>query len=376
MTSDEEFEFVPEKSRSLLSHRQRVQYNQYRKAHLTWLLEEGKTPERTIGYSESEVDSRASRLDQIYRWVWDEFDTKTMALTHEHADAVVDGLEEDELRRRDTDEPYCEDSKRKIVNTLESYFEWRARERGGEEWESEITFDQSTYRRPDPFTKAERRKLRETALDYKSIPNYGSLTPDERDRWKRYLAQELGKPKADIIPADWETVNRDWKIPSLVYTSLDAGFRPIEVARSTTDWLRLEKGTIYIPKEESSKNRENWEVALREETVEILRRWKDQRDAHSKYDDTDAIWLTREGNRYTSASLNYLLDNLCEEADIDQTNRWIVWYSIRHSTGTYMAEAGNLAQTKEQLRQKRLESTMRYAQAPPESRRNTLNEIG
>lgn len=243
-------------------------------------------------------------------------------------------------------------------------------------WEPAIQFSQSVFRRADPFTEDERRRLRDAALEYKSIPAYGSLSPDERDRWKGYLAQELGKPKTEVTPADWETVNRDWKIPSLIYTALDAGFRPIEIGRSRTGWLRLDKGTLYIPKEDSSKNRDNWEVVLREETVEILRYWKEQRDAQSKYDETDALWLTREGNRYTSASLNYLLDNLCEEADIDQANRRIVWYSIRHSTGTYMAEAGNLPQTKEQLRQKRLESAMQYAHSPPKTRRNTLNDIG
>lgn len=376
MNSDAEFEYVPEASQSRLTYRQCVRYNQHRKAHLTWLQDKGKNPDRDIGYSASEVTTRATRLDQFYRWVWDEFETRTVDVTHEHADAFVDGLAEDEIRRRDTDEPYSEDSKRKFTNTLESLFDWRARERGGERWDPEITFNQGVYHRADPFTKAERRQLREAALEYKTIPSYGSLSPDERDRWKGYLAQELGKPKADVTPADWETVNRDWKIPSLIYTALDAGFRPIEVGRSQTGWLRLDKGTLYIPKEESSKNRENWEVALRDETVEILRRWTTQRDAQSKYDDTDALWLTREGNRYTSASLNYLLDNLCEAADIDQTNRRIVWYSIRHSTGTYMAEDGTLPQAKEQLRHKRVESTMQYVHPSPEHRRDTLNDIG
>lgn len=95
MSTETEFEFVPQKSQSLLPYRQCVRYNQHRKAHLTWLHEQGKKPERTIGYSAKEVSTRATRLDQFYRWVWSEFETHTIDVTHEHADAFVDGSEED-----------------------------------------------------------------------------------------------------------------------------------------------------------------------------------------------------------------------------------------------------------------------------------------
>lgn len=67
-----------------------------------------------------------------------------------------------------------------------------------------------------------------------------------------------------------------------------------------THWIDTENGVLRIPKEDSSKNRDNWVVGLCEQTSEMLARWLDQRETYDKYADTDAIWLTREGNPYQS----------------------------------------------------------------------------
>jgi len=42
-----------------------------------WLLHFGKDPEKTDGYAKATVQNRASRMDQFYRWVWDEEDAYT-----------------------------------------------------------------------------------------------------------------------------------------------------------------------------------------------------------------------------------------------------------------------------------------------------------
>lgn len=99
-------------------------------------------------------------------------------------------------------------------------------------------------------------------------------------------------------------------------------------------------------------------MTLLPKTVKILERWLEQRENKTKYDGRDELWLNRQGNPYNSGSLNTLLGNLCEEAEIDQKNRRMVWYSFRHSLGTHMTDEGNLAQANEQMRHKSLQSTL------------------
>lgn len=123
---------------------------------------------------------------------------------------------------------------------------------------------------------------------------------------------------------------------------------------------------LRIPKEESSKNRDNWRVSLQDRTATMLEKWLEERATYEKYDDTDALWLTRQSNPYCSQSLSGLIDRLCEVADIDTENRDISWYSLRHSTGTYMTREEDLAAAQAQLRHKSPQTTMKYDQTPPE----------
>ena len=332
-----------------------------------------KKPETHTGYAPSAVTNYDHRSDKFYRWVWEQ-EGYTTRLTHEHADEYVDLLAKDELRNEDG-EPYSGNHKRKTANAIEALFRWRAAEFDEEPWSPNVTFSEKTLTQADPFTKEERRKLREAALEYGTIPAYNDLSPEQRDRSKRYLAQRLGKPKEDVSPEDWKRVNQSWKIPSLVCVALDAGFRPVGIERANTSWARLEKGVLVVPPKDRVKNGQPSEIALTNQSVTMLQRWFEERRSYEKYDDSNAIWLNRQGNRYNSNTLNYLLDNLCEEAGIDQTNRNISWYSIRHSVGTYLVESGGLAAAQAQLRHKNPESTMRYAQSTPEERRDALSKL-
>jgi len=253
---------------------------------------------------------------------------------------------------------------------------WRHHEHGMDEWQPTISFsvNDSASNPRDYLTRAERSKIRDAALEYGSIPSYSDLTPNQRDRWKAHLAQRFEKPKTDVTPADWDRAN-GWKIPSLVWTSLDAGLRPIEVGRATTSWVDTENGVLRIPKAESSKNYDNWVVGLQDRTAEVLDRWLAERPTYEKYEGTDALWLTREGNRYGSSGLRYLLRQLCESAEISTDNRHMSWYAIRHSTGTYMTREEDLAAAQAQLRHKSAETTMKYDQTPVEDRRRALDRM-
>ena len=208
-----------------------------------------------------------------------------------------------------------------------------------------------------------------------SIPHYNSLTPEEREEWKTYLAQRFEKPKSEVSKSDWKRAN-SFKMPSMVWTSMDAGLRPIEVGRAKVSWIDVDNGVLRIPKEESSKNTDNWTVSLLDRTVYFLEQWLEERKNRERYRDSEKVWLTRRRNGYSSHSLNHLLDKLCETAGIDTESRKITWYSIRHSVGTYMAREEGLAAAQAQLRHKSEKTTMKYDQAPVEDRKDALNRMG
>lgn len=350
-----------------LNHRQLVDYRSEREDCLSWLLAFGKDPEKADGYALGTVKPRAYRMDQFYRWVWEEESGYTTRITHDHADAWMRHL---------AHEDYSSTHQTNCQKAIKMLFKWWAHQRGGSEWDPEITFTDTDSTRPkDYLTRDERTQIRDAALEYGSIPEYSNVTAAERDRWKQYLAQRFEKSKTQITREDWERAN-SWKIPSLVWTSLDAGLRPIEVERASRAWLDTENCVLRIPKQDSAKSTEDWIVSLRDRTATFLERWLEERKHYSQYSQTDTLWLTRKGNPYTSQSLRYLLHKLCEIAGIETQNRQMSWYSIRHSVGTYMTREEDLAAAQTQLRHKSPETTMKYDQTPIEDRRDALDRMG
>ena len=364
----DEVKLVPEPSEELLNERQFIDYRTEREKCLDWLLTFGKKPKKAEGYATATVENRASRMDQFYRWVWQEEDGYTSALTHDHADGYLRHLAHQENSNAH------KNSCRKAVMML---YKWRHHQRGADKWEPELTFsqkNQSTTPR-DYLTREERTQIRDAALEYGSVPSYQSASGEKRDRWKAYLAQRFEKPKSEVSKEDWDRAN-SWKIPSLVWTSLDAGLRPIEVERARISWVDLDNGVLRIPRKDAAKSDESWIVSVQDQTIEMLARWLDQRKAIDKYDNSDKIWLTRRANPYQSSSLRGVLHRLCDIVDISTENRSMSWYTIRHSTGTYMAREEDLAAAQTQLRHRSPESTMKYDQAPVEDRQDALNRMG
>lgn len=368
MSNLEDIPVITEPTANRLNKRQLVTYRSEREDYLSWMLSFGKDPSYAEGYAKETVKNYGYRTDQFYRWVWDEEERYTTDITHGHADNWMR-----ELARLDKSNVHKSNSQ-KAVKTL---FKWRHHKHGLDEWVPTITFSENSGSSSprDYLTMEERQKIRDAALEYGSIPSYGDVTPEQRDRWKSYLAQRFEKPKEEVTPADWERAN-GWKIPSLTWVSLDAGLRPIEVERAVIGWVDLENEVLRIPREESSKNTENWVVSLQSKTAELLGRWIEEREQYEKYDETDALWLTREANPYRSQALRYLLSRLCEIGGIDTRNRSLSWYAIRHSTGTYMTREEDLAAAQTQLRHKSEQTTMRYDQTPIEDRRDALDRIG
>lgn len=368
MTEINGIKVVPGPSQERLGDRQLEDYSDHRENMIRWLLKLGKNPETADGYARATVQNTADRLDRFYRWVWSEFDGYTTDITHDHANAYMQHLalqEETNTSRSNTQK------------SIKRLFKWRHHQYGGDLWEPDITFTEpSGEGEPRDFlTREERRKIRDAALEYGSIPAYNQLSPEDRDRWKTYLAQRLSKHKKDVTAGDWGQAN-SWKFPSLVWVSLDAGLRPIEVERAKTSWVDIDNAVLRIPRAESSKNEGNWTVSLTERTAKALSRWLEERAQYELYEDTDALWLTRFGNPYRSKSLRQVLKRLFDIAGIPTENRQVSWYIIRHSVGTYMAREDGLAAARAQLRHKSVRTTVRYDNAPVEDRRDALDRMG
>ena len=275
-----------------------------------------------------------------------------------------------------SDTEYSDTYKAGVQKALKRLFAYRRHQYGEEtEYDPEFTFSTGKTQPRDHLTVKERKQIRNAALELGSVPAYTGLTPEQRNKWKIHLAQRFEKPKSKVGPSDWDRAN-GWKIPSMVWTSLDTGLRPIEVGRAKTSWVDLGNKVLRIPKEESSKNEGNWKVTITDRTATALEQWLVERGNYDQYEGDDSLWLTRHGNPYGSSSLRDLLHRLCDVAEIPTDNRQMSWYTIRHSVGTYMTREEDLAAAQAQLRHKSPETTMKYDQTPVEDRRDALNRMG
>jgi integrase len=352
---------IPGPSRDFLNERQRVAYESHRRKLLKWLARQGKNPDALEGYAHHTAKNYASIIDRFLRDIWKE-DGYTLDVSHKDAEDYLRSLVL-------ADDEYSRTHLHNTKLALLAYFRFH-----GDEWEPDISISSSSgVSQPRDFlSDDERTALREAALEYGTVPAYAALEPEERTKWKRFLARRFGKPTSEVSRDDWERAN-GFKYPSIIHTALDAGLRPVEVGRARTYWVDVENATLRIPEAESSKNEDNWTVSLRRETTEYLARWLEERGMYEKYEDTDRLWLTRHSNPYSASALRYVLEAVCDLADIE---RDVSWYAIRHSTGTYMAREEGLAAAQSQLRHRSIETTAKYDQAPVEDRRDALDRMG
>lgn len=362
----DDIRLVTDDTKEKLNQRQLMDNEAFREELAKWMLNIGKNPSKAEGYSTETVQQRLYRIDKFYRWLWNRKDGYTLDFSEDDCDDFVKKIAVEDLSNT------YKSSLIIAIKALQNYFNWKQDE--GFDWDPELNFSSNSgsHNPKDFLTEDERKKLRKAALEYGSIPHYTALSPEKRSEWKAYLAQRFGKSKSEVGPKDFEKAN-GWKETSILWTSLDAGLRNVEVKRARVDWVDLENEVLRIPKEESSKNSDYWVVSLRSRTVNILEKWLVERREYEKYDDSDRLWLTRYGNPYSAKGVNRLLDRVLEESEID---RDVTWYSIRHSTGTYMTREEGLSAAQAQLRHKSERTTMRYDQVPVEDRKDALDRMG
>jgi integrase len=338
-----------------------------------WMLTTGKDPNRGEPLAESTVDNYIFRLQQFLIFAWANSRQVTTRINPELADSYVEALDEDAITTEEG-EPYAESGKRKLVDAVSKWYLWRHHTAGAENWNPDIIFSQDHHESVSRFTKLDRTLLREGVLGFESLAKYNDLSPEERDRRKAYLAQKLGKPKSDITMADWEEVRNSWKVPAMVWLSLDIGPRPIDINRLNESWVIPAENTVRIPMGESSKNERFWPLRIHPDTTWMVNLWREQRSTDPTYDDTEALFLNRNGNRYDAGNLADLVRRLCADIGLSTENRRITWYSFRHSAGTYIANEGDSGQARHQLQHKNNESLANYNVPPAEAVAETLEQ--
>lgn len=362
----DEVTLVPKPTRRRLNYQQLRDYEHHRQELLEWALQCGKSVTDGKGYAASTMKTRAYQIDKFYRWVWEREGEYTTSVTHDHADEYLEEVAYSDIAQW---------TKCGLQNALKTLYQWRRHECGWDVWEPERTFSQPNdgVNDRDYINTDERRALRSAVLEYEASPHYESFDPEERRRYKQYVANQTGKHLDAVSVDDGETVS-SWKYVSLVFASLDTGLLPIEVERASVDWVDLKQQILRIPAE-SSKNDLSWRPAITDRTAMAPEEWLHQREYLPLYDDTDALWLTQHGNAYNSKSLSRLMDRLCEIAGINTMSRQVTWYSIRRGLATGLIEAKDMSTAQTQLRHKDPRSTARYDQASPGRRRDGLEKL-
>lgn len=326
---------VLKKNEEMLDVARLEMYRTHRRNFLYWLATEGKNPDKADGYSPYTVHETNHRTAEFERWVWGNRGGFTLTPTPEDAAAY-----NDYYKRRDV----AEATKGKVQEAISRYYDWMHTELGRPNWEVEphLKFSSTGATQHDTpvfLDLEERRLIREAAIDY-------------------------------CGPEDWKRI-------SMVWTSLDCGFRPVEVMRANTYWFRPERRKVIIPADETSKERNDKdERVMGDQAAMAVRNWFEQRAEDPMYDDMDAMWLTQKGNPYGSRALGRLVRNLAESKGINTYGRRLTWYAIRHSVGTYIAAERDLKAAKKQLGHKDLKSTLRYDNVTDEEIRDALSRIG
>jgi integrase len=370
-----EFELVKDRLLEVdaIPERQLVRVERELSQFESWMLTKGKSPDRNKPLAEQTANDYIFRIQQFLIFTWANTRQITVRIDTQYADAFVEALDDDTITK-DDGEPYSESAKRKLVNAVKKWYLWRHDTCGTEKWDPEVVFTQEHHDSVSRFTKLDRTLLREGVLGFETLPKYNDLSPEERDRKKAYLAQKIGKPKNEITLKDWEKVRKSWKVPSMVWLSLDIGPRPIDIHRLNKSWFIPAENTVRIPLGSSSKNEQFWPLRIHPDTTWMLQNWCEQRATDPSYDETEALFLNRNGNRYESGNLADLARRLCADIGISTENRRITWYSFRHSVGTYVANEGTNGQARHQLQHESNEALSNYNVPPAEAVAETLEK--
>ena len=343
-------------------------YKQYKITFIHWLINTGKDTYRGEGFSESTVRTTHYKIDEVYKWLWEEEGEFTKELTTEQATALLDTL----MRHSSHPDSYVYTFE-KCIRRLFKY-KREAQNRQIPEWDHDIPVEPSrnsddSKKIKDRFYPEEMNRIYEVALEKYSIKSYYNLSPEERAELKRFISQQQGIKKEDVTKTHFNKAS-SWKYPSIIAVSSDLGLRPIEVGKMQPSWIDLERNLINIPTKGSTKSEESWSCEISSTTRNALENWLQERQSYEKYDGEDELWLTKYGNRYNSENLNRVLNRLMEAADLQGSNRTLSWYSFRHGVASLWTEKEGIAKAAEQVRHSNLKTTRKYLRTDTRTDKN------
>lgn len=288
MSRIDEGTLITEPTEQMLNKRQLLDYWTHRRKCLEWLLAAGKDPETTEGDAFQTVADRAYRMDVFYRWVWEQEDRYTTNVTHNHDnDWLYHSAHPDKSNAH----------KDNCLKALQMLSKWREYEHNFPRVNQNFHSPRKVVRQLPATTLQNPRENRFVKLHWNTVqlPDIRICHHRSAHGGEHILHNDLRnqgqQSKAEISQSDWSRKN-SWKILSLIWVSLDAGLRPIEVERAVTSWVDIENSVLRIPKEE--KNYDHWIVGLKDKTSDILSRWLSERNVGKKYDNINRLWLTRE----------------------------------------------------------------------------------
>lgn len=341
-------------------------YEDFKASYVGWFLNIGKTPNKGEGYSPKTVQQISMKTDQMLRYFWKVAGSYTTSVDYDDADELMKSVERGDWGNANV---------LTFKKTVKRYFKWLKHEKDTDytDWNCPISVSEKERTQRDYFRRHEFEHLYTATLSHGSVKNYGECTPDERDAFKAVLAQRYEMPKEEVGRDQFSRAN-SWKIPSLIATTLDVGLRPVEIGNAKVSWVNLADKTIDIPAKEATKSDNDWKCSISSKTARSLRRWLDERSAYAKYDGVENLWLNRIGNPYQSNSLNYLLDKLIKESEIEPMNRDLTWYGIRHGVASIWANEYGIQHAQEQLRHEKIETTMRYVHSDSETRTDMADD--
>ncbi|WP_311172943.1 hypothetical protein [Halobellus ordinarius] len=213
-------------------------YRDFKQDFIHYLNEEGKNPDRNEGFARETVRGTHYRIEQAFRWLWDNEKEYTSDFTPQQATELIRFV-------RDRT-PHPDSVAYHYVKSLRRLFDYyrERRHENIEDWEHGIdlrnTNSVKSNHQKDRFYPTEFRDLYQAALRYSSVKSYNNKTMSvaERDQLKIFVAKRLGIPKKDVGPEEFKQAS-SWKVPSLIAVACDTGLRPIEVERAKVDWFNL-----------------------------------------------------------------------------------------------------------------------------------------
>lgn len=343
-----------------ISPRHTSDYEDFKTSYVGWFLNIGKNPNKGVGYAQKTTEQISVKTDQMFRYFWKVNNGYLTTLCKTDADELMESVERGDWGNANI---------LTFKKTVKRYFKWLKHEKDTDhtDWDCPISVSEKERTNRDYFRRHEFDSLYNAALSHGSVKNYNECTPDERDSIKAVLAQRFEMEKEKVNRDTFKRAN-SWKIPSLIATALDIGLRPVEIGNAKVEWVNLADQSLDIPAKEATKSDNDWKCSISSKTTRALERWLNERESYSKYEGEDNLWLNRIGNPYNSSTLNYLLNQLIDEGEIDPMKRNLTFYSIRHGCASLWANEYGIQHAREQLRHEKIETTMGYVHSDPDSR--------